>query len=300
MVVDLKGTWNEKIQQALDQNLSMAIVIGLSAGKDSTAVALLFKQRFPKLEPHVHFVFADTGAELKETYEYLDRLEKYFKKPIKRLVSKAGTLEAIIEKYGGYLPSARSRYCTRLSKIVPFRDYMDDLAANHDVVFNLVGIRADEPTRTGYEPCGQYATKVFTEIPLSDEGMKLQDVFKLVEEEVGLPDYYKWRTRSGCYFCFYQRRIEWVNLKEEHPDLFEKAKSFEKVNPKTGKQFTWIKGMSLTELEQRADKIKKRYLNKLKKAQSKGETLSLTDSNVFEELMQELEPDLKDSCSVCR
>ena len=33
------------------------------------------------------------------------------------------------------------------------------------------------------------------------------------------PAYYDWRTRSGCYFCFFQRRIEWVGLKERYPEL---------------------------------------------------------------------------------
>ena len=42
---------------------------------------------------------------------------------------------------------------------------------------------------------------------------------------LGLPKYYQWRSRSGCYFCFYQQVAEWQGLKERHPDLFEKAKS---------------------------------------------------------------------------
>ena len=33
--------------------------------------------------------------------------------------------------------------------------------------------------------------------------------------------YYEWRTRSGCYFCFFQRKHEWVGLKDRHPDLFD-------------------------------------------------------------------------------
>ena len=30
-----------------------------------------------------------------------------------------------------------------------------------------------------------------------------------------------------CYFCFFQRQDEWLGLKENHPELFERAKRYE-------------------------------------------------------------------------
>ena len=53
-----------------------------------------------------------------------------------------------------------------------------------------------------------------------------------------MPEYYKWRTRSGCYFCFFQRQGEWLGLKRNHPELFEKAK----YEQKKEKKFSWSKG----------------------------------------------------------
>ncbi len=41
-----------------------------------------------------------------------------------------------------------------------------------------------------------------------------------------------------------------MGLLEHHPDLFEKAKSYEKINPQTGERFTWSQGESLEELSQ--------------------------------------------------
>ena len=35
---------------------------------------------------------------------------------------------------------------------------------------------------------------------------------------------------------------------ENHPELFELAKSYEKSNPKTGERYTWSQGESLIEL----------------------------------------------------
>jgi 3'-phosphoadenosine 5'-phosphosulfate sulfotransferase (PAPS reductase)/FAD synthetase len=295
------ASWKERIRNAMEADVDLQIVIGISAGKDSSAVAILFQEEFPELLERVHFIFADTGSELPETYAYLDKLSVYLGQKVKHLISKVGTLDEIIkEKFGNYLPSPMSRYCTRMSKINPFRDYMDDLCETADVVFNLVGIRADEPTRTGYEPCGQYAHKVFTYMPLQDEGMDVNDVFDLVENRVGLPEYYRWRTRSGCYYCFYQRRIEWVNLLENHPDLFEKAKEFEKTDPETGKKYTWIQNMSLDELAEKAEDIKARYYKRLGRKKEKGDKFTMTDGRIFESLMKELEPENAASCSVCR
>ncbi|QCO02849.1 hypothetical protein [Azospirillum argentinense] len=70
---------------------------------------------------------------------------------------------------------------------------------------------------------------------------------------LGLPPYYSWRSRSGCYFCFYQAIGEWQGLKENHPDLFEKAKAYEKVEG--GKPYTWAEGRSLDDIE----RLERRY-----------------------------------------
>ncbi len=55
---------------------------------------------------------------------------------------------------------------------------------------------------------------------------------------MGLPTYYKWRTRSGCYFCFYQTEDEWRGLKKYHPIEFEKACQYEE-NHSDGRIYTW-------------------------------------------------------------
>jgi hypothetical protein len=65
-----------------------------------------------------------------------------------------------------------------------------------------------------------------------------------------LPKYYDWRSRSGCTFCFFQQKIEWVRLKHIHPAEFEAAKTYEKTALEHGSPFTWSQGESLSELEQ--------------------------------------------------
>ena len=56
-------------------------LLGLSGGKDSSALAVYMRDRVPEME----YFFSDTGKELPETYEFLDRLEALLGKPIMRL-----------------------------------------------------------------------------------------------------------------------------------------------------------------------------------------------------------------------
>jgi 3'-phosphoadenosine 5'-phosphosulfate sulfotransferase (PAPS reductase)/FAD synthetase len=58
-------------------------IVPLSGGKDSTALSIHLSQTYPALD--FEFVFCDTGAELPETYEYLDRLEHVLGHPVTRI-----------------------------------------------------------------------------------------------------------------------------------------------------------------------------------------------------------------------
>ncbi len=92
----------------------------------------------------------------------------------------------------------------------------------------------------------------------------------LEESGLGLPNYYKWRSRSGCYFCFFQQKIEWVGLLEHHPDLFAEAKKYEKLNQTTGTPFTWMQNESLEQLEKpnRVAQIKADYEKRKKRMEN--------------------------------
>ena len=62
--------------------------------------------------------------------------------------------------------------------------------------------------------------------------------------------HYTWRSRSGCTFCFFQRKIEWVGLLERHPEDFEQAKKYEKTAIESGSPFTWCDDEFLEQLAQ--------------------------------------------------
>jgi 3'-phosphoadenosine 5'-phosphosulfate sulfotransferase (PAPS reductase)/FAD synthetase len=46
-------------------------ILGLSGGKDSTALAVLLHQEIPQME----YFFCDTHKELPETYDYLEKIK---------------------------------------------------------------------------------------------------------------------------------------------------------------------------------------------------------------------------------
>ena len=214
-------------------------ILGLSGGKDSSALAIYMRDKVPEME----YAFCDTGKELPETYDFLDRLEAFLGKKINRLNADR-EFDHWLSVFGGLLPSSQVRWCTRLLKIKPFEEFVGE-----DKAYNYIAIRADED-RVGYKPLKNVdARNIEPKYPFKEDGITERDVYRILEESgLGLPEYYQWRTRSGCYFCFYQRKAEWIGLKKNHPDLFDLAKDYEKFDDKTGERYTWSQDESLEEL----------------------------------------------------
>jgi 3'-phosphoadenosine 5'-phosphosulfate sulfotransferase (PAPS reductase)/FAD synthetase len=244
------------MQDALDSlpDKSIRHLVSVSGGKDSTALAIYLLQEYPQI-PY-EYVFCDTGAELPETYDYLDQLEALLGKSIHRLnaLDRLGVAHKhnrnpfdywLEQAYGGFLPSPRTRWCTRVLKIEPFEDFVGE-----DNAFSYIGIRADED-REGYvgkkPPKLSERPNITPVYPFKDDGLTLSHINELLESSgIGLPDYYRWRSRSGCYFCFYQQIGEWQRLNVEHPDLFEAATKYEKTTD--GKNYTWSEGRTLNDI----------------------------------------------------
>jgi len=238
-------------------------VLGLSGGKDSSALALYVKETRPELK--VEYFFTDTGYELPETNEFIDKLEEKLGY-IHRLNSRSFNnidgrgeedFSNLLKKNGDYLPSQRDRWCTVQLKLKPFERWVDKFIADGYKVKNYVGIRADEQERTGFMAIEKPIESI---MPFREDGIVKSDIKNILERNgLELPGYYEWRSRSGCSFCFYQRKIEWVRLMEKHPDLFEEAKAFEKgeKNNTVGEKFYWMgQGQPLTMLESPAEKIR--------------------------------------------
>lgn len=273
-------------------------VCGISGGKDSSALAVYMRDRVPDME----YFFCDTGAELPETYAYLSKLEVVLGRPIARLNS-TRSFDHYFEMFRGALPSPQMRWCTTLLKIKPLEEWIGD-----DDVVSYVAIRADESNRKGYVSTKANIRTVF---PFIEDGIDHAGVLGILEDAgINLPEYYKWRTRSGCYFCFFQRKAEWVGLADNHPDLFKRAVAIEqkilkdagvagdadfKSHGMQGGQYTWSQGETLPELLARRDEIMERHKENLKRSKSKRKNLPLVD--VFADALDE--EDDATPCTAC-
>jgi hypothetical protein len=126
-----------------------------------------------------------------------------------------------------------------------------------------------------------------------------EDIFNILEKSgVGVPGYYKKvefevdgkkghyaRSRSGCYFCFFQQKIEWIWLYENHPDKFEAAMAYEKDG------YTWMQDEGLSDLikPERMKKIKLEQLKKIKRSKDQK-------SPFLVDILQEAEGE---GCAAC-
>ncbi|CAM8647287.1 Phosphoadenosine phosphosulphate reductase [Comamonadaceae bacterium] len=265
-------------------------ILSLSGGKDSAALALYMRDRVPNME----YIFSDTRKELPETYEYLERISSYLGKEVIRLNADVG-FDHWYEMYGGMIPSNHRRWCTRALKLKPFEQHCGD-----GEVINYVGLRADEE-RSGYI---SHKPNIKAVYPFKEDGLILRDIEDILKTSgVGLPPYTKWgRTRSGCYFCFYQQKIEWVRLKETHPDLYDKAKAYEKPFEPTGNFFTWSQGESLEELEKpvRMEQIKREHVIRIDRLKARKENATLLEVFAATDQVEEPDDDDEKGCLVCQ
>ncbi len=107
-----------------------------------------------------------------------------------------------------------------------------------------------------------------------DNGVKVPGYYDEIEYEIdGKKGKYN-RSRSGCFFCFYQRKIEWIWLYERHPNLFKKAQDYEKDG------YSWMDNETLEQIIQpeRMAQIKLDYIATLqKKLNGKSKSNKLVD-----------------------
>lgn len=224
-------------------------ILSLSGGKDSTALAFFMKDNMPDIFEKLELVFCDTEQEIPETYDYLNKIEIFLDKQITRLKPEK-SFDHLISIYN-HLPSIAQRWCTVELKTKVFKKYFDNLSKNKSIDFvNLyIGIRADEACRT--ESSKHNDKKIRAAYPFVDYGLHKADIDHILEKSgIGYSDYYKWRKRSGCYFCMFQSKNDWLNLYEHHPKLFRKAMEYEidAGTTKREKRFGWNIDMALKDM----------------------------------------------------
>ena len=207
--------------------MSTTHVVGLSGGKDSTAMAL----RLAEVEPDTDFqyVCTPTGDELPTMIDHWAHLEQLLGKPLIRVTNR--TLAEWIKEWGA-LPNARQRWCTRLLKIEPTIAYLK----RHAPAINYVGLRADEPERVGIY--GETESR----FPLRDWGWGIKEVKGYLRERgVTIP------KRTDCARCYGQQLGEWWDLWRDEPAFYADAEREEQATGHTfrsASRDTWPAGLA--------------------------------------------------------
>ena len=221
----------------------MMNIISLGAGVQSSTMALMAKHGEITPMPDCA-IFADTQAEPKEVYKWLDWLEKQLPFPVYRVTSgsltKASLKTRVSKKGRKYIrpmiPSFMKqdnsmgifgRQCTADFKIIPVRKKIKELLGYKkgqripkDVcVNNLLGISYDEAHRM--KPSRDIWIKHI--YPLIDKDLTRGHCLEWMESH-GYPT----PPRSACVYCPFHSDAEWHRIKTEMPKEFQFAVNFEK------------------------------------------------------------------------
>jgi len=209
-------------------------IISLGAGVQSSTMALMFAKG--ELSPMPDgAIFADTGAEPKYIYDWLDWLETQLPFPVYRVMHKEGLHENITGnlKAGKFISvpfftesingkGLLRRQCTREFKLWPLTRKIRELvglkyrqkAPKKILAVSYIGISLDESLRM--KPSREHWIK--HEWPLVDKGMRRWDCLEWMQKN-GYPK----PGRSACTFCPYHSNAEWSDLKNNHPEDFQSA-----------------------------------------------------------------------------
>jgi 3'-phosphoadenosine 5'-phosphosulfate sulfotransferase (PAPS reductase)/FAD synthetase len=174
--------------------------------------------------------------------------------------------------------------------------YSKKLNALLDLNIKVFNKAVFEFLKTTEYPVGKLAYFPLIE---NDEILVKKDIYRLLEDSgVGIPAYYNpivyevdglkgeySRSRSGCYFCFYQQKIEWIWLYEQHPDLFKKSMEYEKSG------YTWNQGETLEDLIQ-PERIRQIKLDQIKRKEAKKK-------NTKSDLLIDMFDDDEINCANC-
>jgi len=229
------------------------LVVAFGGGVNSAAMLVGFAER--GIRPDL-ILFADTGGEKPETYEFVDRMHAWCLKQwptdhylggiitvrasaktdpsLEANCLRLGTLPSIV--YGG-------RTCSQRWKLEPCEKFLNAWQPAAEAwgaglqIRNAKGIDAGEKHRA--KDFSDKKTRV--EYPLIAWNWHREDCVAAIQR-AGLPV----PEKSACFFCPSSKKTEVLALAEKHPELFDRAVEMERnAKPKLvniqglGRHWSW-------------------------------------------------------------
>ena len=217
-------------------------VLSLGAGVQSSTLALMIhKGEIPMVDCAI---FADTQAEPPKVYEWLEFIKKTVSYPVHIVTWRnleQDVLDASQGKYQAFtIPfytknketeqkGMLMRQCTADYKIKPVTKKVRELLGykkgervdlKEVQVEMLLGISTDELRRMRMNRL-RYIDNQYPLI--NDFGMSRQDCIAWMKDNG-----YPMPAKSACYFCPFHSQSTWKEIKENDPELFQKAVEMDK------------------------------------------------------------------------
>lgn len=209
-------------------------VLSWGLGRQSTALAVMSVNG--DIPPYDLIIFADTGWELKTSYEIFDVYTKYLEER-GATVARVGIDNVFNDgKDSGYvnIPLYQSptgaplqRQCTNLYKIEPVRRYIRNWLGHKSprggripkgLVSLSLGIAYDEYKRMRDSD----SAFIVNEFPLVDMKITTPECLKYLEDkDLPLP------PKSACICCPFSNKARFLQIKNEFPEDWEKLVEFD-------------------------------------------------------------------------
>lgn len=151
-----------------------------------------------------------------------------------------------IGKYQGFLIGGFCKLNTE-GKMNPIRNYIKEYAKNFEVV-QYVGIAIDEPIRLQRLKEGRISL-------LAKYGYTEKMAMDLCKKYDLVSPIYANGTRGGCWFCPNAKIKSYLNLRKNHPHLWNELKILDKEENKVSTKFK--RDLTLSDLEKRMDDLEK-------------------------------------------
>lgn len=238
-------------------------IVSISGGKDSTATLLL---AIALETENLQAVFADTGHEHAQTYEYVEYLEHATGIPVRRvkadftddIARKRNTVMtkwamdgvaqslidaalAVLHPTGnpfldlcvmkGRFPSSKVRFCTDELKRDPIiNEVFSPLMYQGDMILSWQGVRADESPNRRYLPeCDEVGGGLFNYRPILK--WNVASVFE-AHDYMGVkpnPLYSQGMGRVGCMPCVMCAKDELAEIGKRFPGEVARVREWERI-----------------------------------------------------------------------
>jgi len=208
------------------------LIVSMSGGKDSTAMALWLIEQ--GLQERCTFVFADTQWEHPDLYDYIDKILEPKIGQIHRVTSKKypGGMKDMVRQKGAF-PSRMIRFCTEHLKVNPLREFFADFRERTGLdPISCVGIRAAESKRRSkmemWDDGGPLKCDTWRPLItwLVDDVIAIHNRHNIPPCSLYLRDNHP-AQRVGCYPCIMSRKDEILAVAEQDPWRIDEIRELE-------------------------------------------------------------------------